>query len=406
MNSTSNKLAILSWSFYDFANTIFSMNVISLYFALWVTVDKGGRDIHYSLALSGSMFAVALSVPIFGAWSDKTGRRRGPLIFLTLLCCGATAVIGWADELIIGLILFMVANYGYQSSMVFYNAMLPDIARETHVGLVSGYGVGLGYLGSIVGLLTVKPFVVDGGRPSAFVPTAILFLVFSIPCFLFVKDLQHVENGPVRMRDAWTTLLQTFREVQRYRHLLQFVLIHFLVLDVVNTIIAFMSVYAIKVIGFDDGQINSFMIFATVGAMVGSFAIGWLVRHKGARRSYWMVLFLWIVALSLATISQSETLFWVVGPLAGIGMGGVWVVSRALLVELCPSEKIGEFFGLYGMAGKMASILGPLLWGTVVLIFDATETFKYRAAVFSLLLIGLAAAFMYRSLIRELNSKS
>ena len=85
MNDRANKLAIASWSLYDFANTIFSMNVISLYFALWVTVDKGGQDILYSVALSGSMLAVALSVPLFGAISDHTGRRRGPLIFLTCL---------------------------------------------------------------------------------------------------------------------------------------------------------------------------------------------------------------------------------------------------------------------------------------------------------------------------------
>ena len=85
MNDRANKLAIASWSLYDFANTIFSMNVISLYFALWVTVDKGGQDILYSVALSGSMLAVALSVPLFGTISDHTGRRRGPLIFLTCL---------------------------------------------------------------------------------------------------------------------------------------------------------------------------------------------------------------------------------------------------------------------------------------------------------------------------------
>ena len=114
------------------------MNVISLYFALWVTVDHGGRDILYSSALSISMLAVAVSVPFFGAISDTTGKRREPLIGLTMLCVFCTGLIGTTDHLWAGLILFMVANYGYQSALVFYNGMLPSISRGSHVGLISG----------------------------------------------------------------------------------------------------------------------------------------------------------------------------------------------------------------------------------------------------------------------------
>ena len=117
------------------------MNVISLYFALWVTEDHGGQDILYSTALSISMLAVAISTPILGALSDSTGKRRLPLIVLTLLCVFSTGLIGTTDDLWTGLILFIVANYGYQSALVFYNSMLPSIAGGSHVGLISGYGV-------------------------------------------------------------------------------------------------------------------------------------------------------------------------------------------------------------------------------------------------------------------------
>jgi len=86
-------------------------------------------------------------------------------------------------------------------------------------------------------------------------------------------------------------------------------------------------------------------------------------------------------------------------------MGGVWVVSRALLIQLSPPEKIGEFFGFYGLAGKMASILGPLLWGSIVWIFESTGTFKYRAAVSALFFITLAAIYLFRSLVQELPEK-
>ena len=380
------------------------MNVISLYFALWVTEDHGGQDILYSTALSISMLAVAISTPILGALSDSTGKRRLPLIVLTLLCVFSTGLIGTTDDLWTGLILFIVANYGYQSALVFYNSMLPSIARGSHVGLISGYGVALGYLGSIFGMLMVKGYVESDGRSAAFLPTAGLLLFFSLPCFLFVKDPESAGASPqIRFKEVFDKLKQTFLSVQQYRSLFRFILIHFLVLDAVNTIITFMAVYASKVIGLSGSQITSFLISSTVFAMFGSWVIGILIKNKGIIWSYWLVLGLWVAALSLAAISQSETLFRFVGPIAGVGMGGVWVVSRAFIIELSPPEKIGEFFGLYGMAGKAASIIGPMLWGGVVWALDTTETLKYRVAVTVMLGILAIAALLFRDLSLKLQ---
>mgnify|MGYP001166675619 FL=1 len=405
MTDRPDRLAIASWSLYDFANTIFSMNVISLYFALWVTVDHGGQDILYSAALSGSMFAVAISVPLFGAISDQTGRRRGPLTLLTIISVTATALIGQASQLWTGICLFVIANYCYQSALVFYNGMLPSVARRSNVGMVSGYGVALGYMGSIAGLLLVDPFVKAGGRPAAFLPTALMFLIFALPCFLFIKD---PDPKPFRIdtRKAFRTLKNTMVNATQYHVLLKFIGIHFLILDVVNTVIAFIAVYANKVIGLTDSQIRTFLILSTLFAMLGSWLIGWQVKHKGTIPSYWTVLCLWLAALTLIVVSPGESLFWVVGPLAGMGMGGVWVVSRTIVVELSPPEKVGEFFGVYGLAGKMASIVGPLIWGSVVWLFQDTQTLKYRAAVFSLLLITIITLILFGRLQKHIPTHS
>jgi len=405
MNGRPDKRAIASWAFYDFANTIFSMNVISLYFALWVTVDHGGQDILYSIALSGSMLAVAISAPVFGTISDQTGRRRFPLILLTIISVFATALIGQASQLWMGLLLFVIANYCYQSALVFYNGMLPSVARQSNVGMISGYGVALGYIGSIAGLSLVEPFVTDGGRSAAFLPTAILFLVFAIPCFLYVKD-PSPKPFYVDIGQSFRTLKKTITDASDYHVLLKFFVVHFLILDVVNTIIAFMSVYAHKVIGFYGKQIKRFLILSTVFAMLGSLIIGWLVKHKGTVFSYGLVLWIWLTALTLIVISPGETLFWAVGPLAGVGMGGVWVTSRVIVVELSPPEKVGEFFGIYSLAGKMASIVGPLLWGSVVWIFQDTQTLKYRAAVGALLLITIATIFLFNTLKKQMQTNS
>ncbi len=405
MTDRPDRLAIASWSLYDFANTIFSMNVISLYFALWVTVDHGGQDIFYSAALSGSMFAVAISVPLFGAISDQTGRRRGPLTLLTIISVIATALIGQASQLWAGICLFVIANYCYQSALVFYNGMLPAVSRHSNVGMVSGYGVALGYMGSIAGLLLVKPFVETGGRPAAFLPTALMFLIFALPCFFFVKD---PDPKPFRIDTgkAFRTLKNTLVNAAQYHVLLKFIGIHFLILDVVNTVIAFIAVYANKVIGFTDSQITTFLILSTTFAMLGSWLIGQQVKYKGAVPSYWTVLCLWLAALTLIVVSPGESLFWVAGPLAGMGMGGVWVVSRTIVVELSPPEKVGEFFGIYGLAGKMASIVGPLIWGSVVWLFQDTQTLKYRAAIFSLLLITIITLILFGRLQKHIPAHS
>lgn len=404
MSQKPDHRAIASWACYDFANTIFSMNVISLYFALWVTVDHGGQDILYSGALSISMIAVAVSVPIFGVISDQTGRRRFPLAFLTIMSVFATVIIGQTNQLWIGLLLFIIANYCYQSALVFYNGMLPNVARRSSVGIVSGYGVSLGYLGSIIGLLVVEPFVTNGGRSAAFLPTGILFLIFAIPCFLFVKDTnQNIFSVNIRL--AFSTLKKTITNTSDNQILFKFFVVHFLVLDVVNTIIAFMAVYANKVIGLDDKQITSYLIFSTVFAMAGSLLIGWLVKHKGTIFSYSTVLYLWITSLFLTMVSSEETLFWIAGSLAGLGIGGVWVVSRTIVIELSPPEKIGEFFGLYSLMGKMASIIGPLLWGGTVWTFQDTQTLKYRAAVGILFLITVVAIFLFNKLKKSFDQQ-
>jgi UMF1 family MFS transporter len=351
------------------------------------------------------MFAVAISVPLFGAISDQTGRRRGPLTLLTIISVTATALIGQASQLWTGICLFVIANYCYQSALVFYNGMLPSVARHSNVGMVSGYGVALGYMGSIAGLLLVDPFVKAGGRPAAFLPTALMFLIFALPCFLFIKD---PDPKPFRidMRKAFRTLKNTMVNATQYHVLLKFIGIHFLILDVVNTVIAFIAVYANKVIGLTDSQIRTFLILSTLFAMLGSWLIGWQVKHKGTIPSYWTVLCLWLAALTLIVVSPGESLFWVVGPLAGMGMGGVWVVSRTIVVELSPPEKVGEFFGVYGLAGKMASIVGPLIWGSVVWLFQDTQTLKYRAAVFSLLLITIITLILFGRLQKHIPTHS
>ena len=382
------KLTIFSWSMYDFANTIFSMNIISLYFALWVTVDMKGEDILYSWALSGSMFLAAIVSPIMGAVSDRLGRRMPFLIFFTLTCCFFTALIGFTNRLFIGLLLFAIANFCYQAAAIFYNALLPQISKKNQIGRVSGYGVSLGYCGTIAGLLLVRPFVLKMGRQAAFIPTAILFLLFSLPCFLFVKDalVSKRSKFELQIRGAFKKTKETFVNIKKYPGLFNFLIAVFTALNAINTIIIFMSVYIKKVIGFTDSEIITFYIISTIFAILGAFITGFITDKLGSKRTLSIVLGLWGIGIFLAAISFNKAIFWIIGPLIGICLGATWTSARVLAIDLSPPQIVGEVFGFYGLIGKSASIIGPLVWGLCVWAFGFLGIIKYRLAIFTLLL--------------------
>jgi len=163
--SRPRNVQVFSWAVYDFANTIFSMNIVSMYFPLWITQDLGGRDIYYSIGLSVSTLAAGLTMPAIGVLSDQMGRRIPFLIGLTLICVAFTAGIAASTGLVAAIAMFAAANYGYQAALAPYDALLPEVSRGERVGWVSGLGVAMGYVGSIGGLYMVKPFVDAHGGP-------------------------------------------------------------------------------------------------------------------------------------------------------------------------------------------------------------------------------------------------
>ena len=384
------------------------MNIISLYFPLWVTVDKGGEDILYGSALSLSMILVAFSMPLLGVFSDRMGRRIPLLMGLTLLSVFFTGLIGVCDHLMLGLLFFVLANYGYHAALVPYDALLPRVSRGSKVGKVAGIGVALGYVGAILGILMVKPFVSEAGRGASFIPTAFLFLVFSLPCFFMVKEERRkaATFSWRNIREEVVKIKTTLFNTTKYPGLLRFLIANFIYCDAVNTVIAFMSIYAHQVIGFSDSMIRIFLIVSTTFAVAGSLVFGWVTDRLGAKRTLMVVLCIWIAGLVMAIVSFSTFMFWMVGPIVGIALGGTWVSARALVVDLSPPEKIGEIYGLYNMGGKFGFILGPLVWGAIVWTFGGLGILKYRIAIGSLLLFLAGGLYLLRKVPNGICSKS
>ena len=418
--SKPGRLATFSWILYDFANTIYSMNVVTMYFSTWIVVDLGWGDRVVGTANSVSMIIVALTLPILGEISDRFQRRMPFLFVYTLVCVLATIGIGLFGQSQIAIhikmmwvvLLYIIANYAYQGGLVFYNSLLPYVCTPRSIGRVSGYGVALGYFGSIFGLIIALPFVEGslyglkipfieaGGSVAAFVPTGLLFMFFALPIFIFVKDQAIGSNQSflsINIKQSFQKVWESVSNTRKYPGVTRFLVAKYFYEDAIHTIIIFMAVYAQKVMGFSKGETTTFFIAVIPAAIVGSALCGIVTDHFGPKKTLMYVLFGWITALSVLILTMSTTLFWILGAIVGIFMGSTWTAARPLLISLVPTRMLGEFFGLYSLSGKLAAIAGPLIWSLVVYIFnDHSDAFKYKAAVFSLLILMIAGTWILR----------
>jgi UMF1 family MFS transporter len=385
-----DKKAVAGWAIYDFANTIFSMNIVTMYFAQWLVVDNRVEDIYYSISYALSMLLVAATVPALGAISDAKGKRMPSLAILTGGCVLATLLLGIASNVLSGvtskvlvaLILFASANYCFEGGLVFYNALLPQVSTPRSIGKVSGWGVALGYVGAIAGLLLVKPFVdghifglelsfSQGGRQCAFIPTALFFLLFSLPTFLWVKDRVPGNAEKIRFKEAFRRVWEGIANTGKFPGVRRFLVAYYFFSDAIATVVIFMAVYAQVVMGLPDSVKIWFFILATTFAVIGSFLCGYVTDWIGPKRALIISVLGWIFSLSVVIFTANKIVFWAVGPLIGICLGSTWTASRPLLTGLVPRETLGQFFGLYALSGKVAAVAGPVLWGAAVLYLKA-----------------------------------
>lgn len=434
----------LSWALYDFANTVFSMNVATLYFAAWLVADLGHSNTLYALVNGIASALVVVSIPVFGAISDATQRRKPWVVWFTVIACVCTvliAVLGQMGLPLVGegiepgstgrvihpglalfgvLAAFTIANYTYQGAQPFYNAMMPELVPVDHRGRISGMGAALGYVGSITGVLltfpfftgempilgaipdrvvgflrSVVPFTSHGGRVSTFVPTALIFFLFSLPLILFCRD-HHALSGKRRIawREAFRDVKNTVNESRKYPGTMRFILTSFLYQDAMGTIIANMALYAIFAMGFVKGTEATLFVILTVPAVIGSYLIGRLVDRIGPKRTLSWVLASWIVLLVAMIVAPSRSVFWGVG--AGIGLiyGGVSTAERPLLLSLVPDVEAGRFFSLMVLSSRAAAVVGPFVWALAVdgLRPSMGVGFAYRAGVFTVA-VGMTLAF-------------
>jgi len=256
----------------------------------------------------------------------------------------------------------------------------------------------------LIEILQVTPLAGEASiRINAFVPTAILFFIFSLPCFIFVRPHRRAPNSQEKPRNSgiFKELIQTLKSAKKYKNVFMFLIANFLFMDAVHTVIAFMSVFASKAVGFSDSGIIKLFILSTSAAVFGSILWGIVADIIGHKKTLIYILICWLAVIALSATTENQLPFYGIGALCGIAMGGVWVTTRPLVIALSPDGKTGEFLGLYSMTGKCASILGPLIWGIMTFIFDSYGTLKYRIAIITLGLLILASLFFLKQVKME-----
>lgn len=390
-----SKSKIFVWTLFDFANTSFSIIVVTFVYAVYfkktVAQNLPIGDLYWSISTSIAMIVTAIISPILGAIADySTGKKRF-LLFFTLLCIFSTSLLYFVEEgmIFMGVFLFVIANIGFEAGLVFYDAFLPEITQPKNLGRVSGYGFAMGYLGSLATLAIIYPLIKSDLIRETFPVTSIFFLIFSLPIFFFLKEQKkNVERQEsylkIGLRRVWSTLTQ----LKHYKNLVLFLLAYFFYIEGVNTVIFFSGNYASTTLGFSTTELMIFFLTVQTTAIAGSIFLGILADSVGQKKIIVITLFLWLVTILLAYYVSDKTGFYIVGLIAGTAMGSCQSTSRSLMSKLTPPEKKTEFFGFYSFFGKSSAVVGPLVFGLVSYI-----TKNQRLAIISIgffFLIGLA----------------
>jgi MFS transporter, UMF1 family len=409
------KRAVAGWILYDLANTIFSMGVVSVYFSLYVRDAVGAQqaDSVYGIITAVSMGIIFIISPLLGAMTDRAPRRMPFLVWSTLVCCGCTALFA-RGPFALSAVLFIVANGAYQAGVQFYDALLPEVTTEENRGRIGGIGVGIGYLGSYIAI-AIGLLLVPVDYPRYFTLVAVTFLLFAVPCVLFVRERGNPHPRPVgglrAFAESTRETVNTLRQGQRYPGLLRFLIGRVFYTDAVNTVIAFMSLYTTNVamstgLTAEAGRSRAeyVMLSAISFAVIGGVVWGWIVDRIGPKRTLDIVLVLWMMIFGLAAaigfLRLPIACLYVVAALAGIGLGGTWSADRPYMLRLTPPDRVGEFYGLYGMVGRFSAITGPVLWAAITYVTvergGAAELTGQAWAILSLLAMILASFVILR----------
>ncbi len=369
---------IFGWIFYDFANSSFTTIIVTVVYSVYFKdVVVGGGEYATALwgwAVSISMILVAISSPILGAVADYSRSKKKFLFINCYLCVIFTSLLYFVrkGDIAMGMIFFIIANYGFSCGNVFYNAFLPEISNKSNIGKISGLGWGIGYMGGLVSLFLAL-FLLKIDVKLVFPMVGAFFGILSIVTFVLLKEVQIPSKRSNYFRTAFQRISHTFANIRNYKNLLKFLVSYLIYNDGIIVVISFASIYGATRFGMSSSQLIFYFILAQLTSMAGAWLFGYVLDWIGAKKTILITLVIWSIVVLWAFFCRSSFEYYFVGLLAGIAIGSSQSSSRVMLARLTPKEKVSEFFGFYSFTGKLTSIFGPIIYGQIAYITGSQQ---------------------------------
>jgi UMF1 family MFS transporter len=374
-----NKREILSWCFFDFANSAFTTIIItivySVYFRNIIAAGRADGDRLWALGNTISQILVLLSAPLLGAIADFSASKKRFLFLSYILCVSFTGLLTFTGpgEILFALLVFIVANFAFSSGENLIASFLPEISKPEDMGKISGFGWALGYIGGLLSLVLCFPFLKGGfGIENAGnlrmtnLIVAAFFLIAGIPTFLWVqerKESSDLPPGRSYVSIGFERIRDTFSHIRRFRELFRFLILFGVYNCGVTTVVVFAAIYAVETVKLTPGEFLVFFLITQISASVGAFLFGLAQDRIGAKNTIYATLSVWLITIAGAYLSTNRTTFFIVGNLAGLGLGSSQSAARALVGMFSPVEKSAEFFGFWGLFWKLSTAIGPLVFG-------------------------------------------
>jgi len=372
--------------FYDFANSAFTTVMVTVVFSVFFvnSIAAGrpeGGEWYWSLAVSISMTLAAIAAPILGAMADYSHSKKKFLFVFTYLTIASTALLFFAGkgDYILGMILFIIANFSFNSALVFYDAFLPEVSTPETIGKISGLGWGLGYLGGLVSLLVALLLVNKGAYRWIWPMNAAHIFLFSLLTFILLKEKKVATPKTNYLKVAVNRIVFSLKHIRKMPDLLSYLFSYFLYNVGIYTVIAFAAIYGGNQFKMSQQSLIIFFIIAQVTSVIGAVAFGWLSDKYNVRLSLSVSILVWIGVVAWAFFCTSAMEYYALGLVAGLAIGSSQANSRTMLSILTPLDRQAEFFGFYTLVGRISAIVGPFVYGNLTRV-----TGNQRYAIVSL----------------------
>ncbi len=398
------KAPVISWALYDLANTSFAVVVITIIFPIYFTnvivtpgvYPQNFGDLMWGIAGGVSMIITSFLAPVLGAIADTSRSKNKFLTALTVACIFFSLLLYFLKSGMVAqaVILFIIANVFYQTSMMFYNAFLPQLSSKKNTGMISGFGFSIGYLGGFLILILIYPLVRGGLEPSnlsnikiTFIITCLFFLIFSIPSFILLKDSPAVKTIKIKtsyISYGFRKLARTLKNIKKHKNLTKFLIAYFLFSNAFSILALYVAIYAKNTLNLGLLEITILFILGHIPTIISSIFFGWLTDRIGPKVTITLTLSLWVLIILMVTFFNIKAVFYTGYILAAICTGSTLIASRSLMTFLIPLDNEAEFFGFYSMSGKMSAIIGPIAFG-VISYFTKSQRIALLSTLFFLI---------------------